>query len=369
MGQERIAIIGAGIAGAATAFFLAEKGLRRLIVFDREAVPGAGSTGRNAAILRTLIPDSLLSGMARQSADFYRHPPKGFSPQPLLNPVGLYLAAGRGHSEELLSWARQDSHISGILLADAAQLYDSVPLLAPGLSAVAYEPREGVLDVHAILQAFLDGAARFGMELRLRTEVLGILSRNGRVVGLETADGAIEADRVVIAGGGWAEALGKKAGCPLPLVPHRRHLLVTEPIPQVDAGWPVVWVVGEEFYFRPESGGLLMCACDAVPVRPEQGESTDPDEIDRIAAKAKRWLPSIGGAGVVRAWAGMRTLAPDHRFVIGPDPRMAGLFWVAGLGGHGITCAPAAGALAAEWIAEGTSRNSAATELSPSRLL
>ncbi len=63
------------------------------------------------------------------------------------------------------------------------------------------------------------------------------------------------AERVIIAGGGWAAELAAKAGCPVPLVPYRRHLLVTEPLPQVDRRWPVVWIQGDEFYFRPEIGG------------------------------------------------------------------------------------------------------------------
>jgi glycine/D-amino acid oxidase-like deaminating enzyme len=83
-----------------------------------------------------------------------------------------------------------------------------------------------------------------------------------------------------------------------------------------------------------------MCACDTVRVSPEQGETTDPAQVERIAAKAAQWLPLLSEARVARAWAGMRTFAPDDRFVIGADPRLRGLYWAAGLGGHGITCAP-----------------------------
>jgi D-arginine dehydrogenase len=159
------------------------------------------------------------------------------------------------------------------------------------------------------------------------------------------------------------------SGYSLPFTPYRRHLLVTEPLPQVSPKWPVIWIVGEEFYFRPESGGLLMSGCDTVKVTPEQAEITDHSELERIAAKAAHWLPSLADARVARAWAGMRTFAPDDLFVVGPDPRLEGLYWVAGMGGHGITCAPAVGTVAADWIAEGKSTHPAAAKLAPDRLI
>ncbi len=192
---------------------------------------------------------------------------------------------------------------------------------------------------------------------------------NGRVLGVETSDGFLEASKVVIANGGWASASNTFSGYALPLTPYRRHLLVTEPLAQVNQRWPVLWVVGEEFYFRPESGGLLMSGCDTVKVIPEQGEVTDHSEIERIAVKAARWLPSLADARVARAWAGMRTFAPDDLFVIGKDPRLQGLYWVAGLGGHGITCAPVVGNMAADCIVDGKSNHPAAAAFAPDRLI
>jgi D-arginine dehydrogenase len=185
---------------------------------------------------------------------------------------------------------------------------------------------------------------------------------------VETSDGFMAASKVVVANGGWASMSNSFSGYALPFAPYRRHLMITEPLSQVNPRWPVIWVVGEEFYFRPESGGLLMSGCDATKVTPEQGEVTDHSEIERIAAKAAQWLPSLTDARVARAWAGMRTFVPDDLFVIGKDPRLQGLYWVAGLGGHGITCAPVVGTLAADWIVDGHSSHPAAAAFAPDRL-
>ncbi|HSW40758.1 MAG TPA: FAD-binding oxidoreductase, partial [Acidobacteriota bacterium] len=310
----------------------------------------------------------LLNSIARQSSGFYRTPPDGFSSEPLVDLVGVYLAAGAEHVPTLRSWydINPEARFEQV---DPPRIYRHIPVLAPGLDMVTFHPEDGVLDVHAILQGYLRGACREGAEICFGCSFLRLRTDNGRVLGIETSDGFMEAEKVVAANGGWASVADSFSGYSLPFTPYRRHLLMTEPLPQADPRWPVVWIVGEEFYFRPESGGLLMSGCDAVKVTPEQGGIADPDQLERIAVKASRWLPSLADTRVAKAWAGMRTFVPDDLFVIGADPRLRGLYWVAGLGGHGITCAPLIGALAADWVADGGSSHPAASRLAPDRLL
>jgi glycine/D-amino acid oxidase-like deaminating enzyme len=177
MNNDRIVIIGAGVAGAATAYFVTRKGLRNVVLLEREKVAGAQSTGRNAAILRTMIPDPLLNRLACQSAEFYHHPPAGFSSEPLVDCVGVYLAAGAEHVSTLKGWC-DDNPEAGVQQGDASEMYKKVPPLAPGLQAVAYKPDDGVLDVHSILQGFLRGASKAGAELRLGCEFNTLRTRN-----------------------------------------------------------------------------------------------------------------------------------------------------------------------------------------------
>ncbi len=368
MSDERIVIIGAGMAGAATAYFLTRKGVRNILLIEREKIAGAQSTGRNAAILRTMIPDPLMGRLARESAGFYRNPPDGFSSEPLVNSVGVYLAARAEHSATLDDWCKKNPE-ANIRRMDASLIYEQIPMLAPGLETAAHSPEDGIMDVHAILQGFLRAATREGAELRVGIEFKKLVIRAGHPAGVETSEGFIEASKVVVANGAWASVASAFSGYSLPFTPYRRHLLITAPLKQANPLWPVIWLVGEDFYFRPESGGLLMSGCDAVKVTPEQGEITDPLELERIAAKAAHWLPSFADVGVARAWAGMRTFAPDEMFVAGVDPRLPGLYWVAGLGGHGITCAPVFGSVAADCIHGGKSSHYAAAVMAPDRLL
>ncbi len=367
MSNDRIVIIGAGMAGAATAYFLTRKGLHNVLLLEREKLAGTQSTGRNAAILRTFIPNPLLNSLARESAEFYHNPPEGFATELLVNDVGVYLAARAENAATLNAWCDQNPE-ADVRRGDASKIYEQIPMLARGLEIAAYKADDGVLDVHSILQGFIRGARRDGAEMRLGIEFHSLQIRDSRLVGIETSDGFIEASKVIIANGAWASISSSFSGYSLPFTPYRRHLLITEVLPQVNPRWPVIWIVGEEFYFRPESGGLLMSGCDTVKVTPEQGVITDQAELERIADKAAHWLPTLADARVARAWSGMRTFAPDEMFVVGADPRLEGLYWVAGLGGHGITCSPVVGRIAADCVKEGKSNHPAASIMAPDRL-
>jgi D-arginine dehydrogenase len=374
MSSARVVIVGAGIAGAATAYFLAQRGCQKVILLDREKQPGVHSTGRNAAILRTAISQPALHALARESKRFYSAPPAGFTDVPLIDPVGLYLAAPGDHDPhlpeagtlaKLKSWLNDPACSTGGVEVDPDQLYAAYPQLAKRLDYAMHFPDEGVFDVDAILSGFLRGARQAGVEIRLCTEATSLEMDGDQVIGVQTNDGPITASQVVLAGGGWAAELATRVKLEQKLQPIRRHILVTARLAELDPRNPVVWVGGDEFYFRPESGGLLMSSCDTEVVSAAQGELAQAEVIEAIAEKAERWLPGFEQLGAAHFWAGMRTFAPDPLFVVGPDSRVQGLHWAAGLGGHGITCGAAVGRLAAEWICDSWSGLPYAQELLP----
>jgi D-arginine dehydrogenase len=141
---------------------------------------------------------------------------------------------------------------------------------------------------------------------------------------------------------------------PLPLRSARRHLaLLIDTDEAPDPRWPFVWHKTESFYFRPESGGLLASGCEVDYVEPAD-VGIDGEAVEQLAERALGMLAGASRARIRRAWAGLRTLTPDGRFVVGPDPRAAGLYWCAGLGGHGMTTSSAVGELLADLVVEGS---------------
>jgi glycine/D-amino acid oxidase-like deaminating enzyme len=342
---ERILILGGGVAGLATAWSLAQRGVHDVVLLERERELAQHSSRKNAAILRSATDDPWVEEIALRGAEFLRAPPRGFADRPLLDRCGV-LIAFEGRAAEPPSWIRRAEEL------DRARLATIAPHLAVPHARFAWFPEEGRIDIDALLLGFERGAREGGVRIETAAGAAELLRRGDAVEGARLADGrTIRAERTLVAAGGWAGRLAAAAGSRVRLRPTRRHLLVTAPDPRVDPRWPVVWVESDSFYARPESGGLLLCACDEVDAEPEFADVV-PAVRDEILAKARRWLPDLSPHRVARCWSGVRTLTADGRFAIGADPDVPGLFWAAGLGGHGMICAPAVGELAAQALLE-----------------
>jgi D-arginine dehydrogenase len=376
MAARRIVVVGGGIAGAAVCWHLAREHGAHVVLLERERRPGTHASARNAAILRSAIRDPQLHALAAASARFYRAPPPGFAPHRLLRDCGVFLAAPAEAADELAAWAQDPECAAGAREVPVARLREAWPLLAPDVARCWWLADDGVVEVHALLHGFLAGASAAGAEVRTGAAVVDLLrDRDGAVCGVRAigpglpVPETLEADAVVLAGGGWAAEPAACAGLPLALHPRRRHLFVTAPLAAVRPDAPVVWLFGEEFYFRPEAGGLLLSGCDETEVEPAHGERSDPAAPAEAARRLARWLPGCAGAPFARASAAMRTFAPDRRFVLGPDPRAPGLHWAAALGGHGISCAYEAGRIVAAAAAGAAPASADAECFAPARLL
>lgn len=377
MARKRILVLGGGLAGLATAWHLAARADLEVTLLERDAGTARRASRVNAGILRTAVDDAALHALARAAADFYHAPPAGFAPAPLLRAVGVVLAAEAGPAAELAAWARDPARGGDLREEDPARLRADWPALAPGLTRCWRAEQDGVLDAAAVGAAFHAGASARGARILTTARALELLrAEDGAVRGVRAVPAGaavpeeLEASAVVLAGGAWATEPAAAARLDLPLRAVRRHLLQTAPHAAVPADAPVVWILGaRECYFRPEAGGLLASACDELEVDPAEGERGSPAEAQRIQAAIARWLPACADAAPLRLRAAMRTFAPDHRFVIGPDPRAAGLYWCAALGGHGLTCAPEVGRLAAAWAAGEDPEAARAAPFLPARLL
>jgi len=365
MSPRSILIIGGGIAGVSTAWWAARGGAD-VVLLERERTLGAHSSGLNAAILRTASATPELCGLARETSAFLESPPDGFSPVPLVDRCGLLLFEGTAEAP-LPPWADDFLACGEVERLDPERARALAPHFAPLGHRAWFFPREGRIDISALLDAFARGARHAGAHFHSGAEVAELVTAGGAVHGARLTDGRVfEADRTVIAAGGWAGRLGERAGSRLALTPLRRHLLVTQVDGRVDPRWPIVWDERAGFYARPESGGLLLCACDQTEVDPDACVA-DPGVKATIARKALRLLPGFANAGATHFWAGMRTFAAVARPAVGPDPDVPGLFWVAGLGGHGMSTSAAVGRLAARALLADSPTAALGDDLMPSR--
>ncbi len=361
-------VIGAGFAGAATAYHLVQRGITDLVLLEQEAVPGFHASGRNAAMIRQCVPDAALLQMARDGAAFLRRLPPEWA-EPVQYKQNGSLLLGSGESWEKLKGDAELGRRLGVEveLWTPAQAKRLVPLLKETeFDGAVWCATDGIADIHALLSGYLKGATFKGVRMRFNCAVRSIrLAADGFEI--VTSQDTFKARTVINAAGAWANVIARMAGAvELPLRPFRRHLFVSPPLDWVDARWPFVWDVTHDIYFRPEGKGLLLSACDQQEMTPGDPPE-DPSVREMLAEKIQRFMPTLSRVTINKSWAGLRTITRDGRFVIGWDPIIKGFFWVAGLGGHGVTTSAAVGALAAELIVAGL--RSKADAFSPDRFI
>ena len=361
MNHFEYVIIGAGFAGAATAYHLARAGVSDVLLLEQESIPGFHSSGRNAAMLRQCVSEPDLTKLARAGAAFIRHQPADWpQPVPFKQNGSLLLGSASGWDKlQRDAEIGRQAGVVGIELWTPEQAKRHVPVLKQAeFDGALWCATDGIVDIHALLSGYLKYAANKGAEIRYNCRVHAVNQVGGHLE-LATNTGAVKAKVLVNASGAWANVLAQLAGArELPLKACRRHLFISPPLDWVDRSWPFVWDVSHDIYFRPEGEGLLLCACDQTELAPGD-PPVDESVKEMLAEKIERFMPALRDVSIAKGWAGMRTLTPDGRFVIGWDPIVENFFWVAGLGGHGMTTSAAAGELAAKLLLSGPGNKSA----------
>jgi D-arginine dehydrogenase len=368
-----IVIIGGGIAGASAAYELAA--FASVIMLERESEWGYHSTGRSAASFTENYGGVVIRRLALASRAFLETPPTAFCDYPLLSPRGMITVAHAGQldllKEEL---ERARALVPNITALEVDAAIRRVPVLRRDyLAGAIIEPDCRDLDVHGIHQGFLRGAKRRGASLLAGAGVEAI-ERVGGCWQIGTGAGLFSAPVIVNAAGAWADQIAEQAGVrPLGLVPKRRTAFnVPAPPDEHINGWPMVNDVAEEFYFKPDAGQLFVSPADATPSAPMDAY---PEDLDvAVGVERLERATTLQVQRVSRAWAGLRTFAPDAAPVVGLDSRADGFFWLAGQGGYGIKTSPALSRACASLIRERRLPDDllelgiTAVELSPGRL-
>ncbi len=370
MQNADVVIVGAGIAGASLAYALVRRGCTDVVILEREDSPGYHTSGRSAAVLSQLDVDEIFMKLSIMSTPFFYSPPEGFSEVPLVHPNGI-LVVGQGAPFRFMRLVARLSRRLGIDSDEwgPQETVERVPALEKTfLDGGVFIPKDGTLDVHALLWGFLNGAKRGGARLLVNAEVTGIRVEGRKVRGVTTRGGEIACRRVVNAAGAWANPIAVLAGAkPLPLTPYRRHIIVTQPRDDFPIGdWPLTMDTSRHFYFRPESGGILASPMDQEPMEPCDAR-TDELQVARTADLLTRFTPKIAPKTITNQWAGLRTIAADRAPIVGEDPEVKGFFWCAGQAGHGMETSPALGEIAAELLLEEGSRRLPPELVAPAR--
>lgn len=349
-----VVVVGAGLAGCAVAWHVAPSA--RVLVLDGADQPGAEATAQNAGMVRRLGEDPFERALATRTHAWLLDPGEDWAAAAPSRRTGAFLglARDRYHLHDGAAHLRARGAVVEACdrPAEVAQALRGSPVPFGW-----WLPDERVADPAAMLAGFLRGARRSRAEVRCGVSVRGLLREGARVVGVDTDRGPVAAGRVVVAAGAWSGVLAARAGLRRPLVPVRRSVFWTAPHAASHPDHPWVWIDDVGIYVRPEGEGWLGSPCDEAIDPPQGFGSKGPLGSEAAASaheKLSRWLPALADARIAGGWTGLRTFAPDRRPVLGADPDAPGLWWAAGLGGFGVTCAFGVGEAVSTWLLGGT---------------
>ncbi len=350
MQTSDVLIIGAGMAGASAAYFLAQQH-QRVLLLERESQPGYHATGRSAAMYVETYGNATVRAITTASKPFYLQPPAGFSDYPLLTPRGALIVGTAADREALrTAFVQRQTLVPNVQWWTSAQIVQRVLLIRPEFADCGiFEPDAMDMDVHAIHQGFLRGAKASGAHLRCDAGVTHIARAPGgwRVT---TPVGEFFAPVLVNAAGAWCDELALLADvASIGLSPKRRTAFTVDaPAGSDISAWPLVINAQESFYFKPDAGVLLLSPANEDPVSPQD---VQPEELDvAIAVDRIETATLLPIRRIKRQWAGLRSFVADKTPVAGFAPDAPGFFWLAGQGGYGIQTAPAMGELVAALV-------------------
>ncbi|MGE5829068.1 MAG: NAD(P)/FAD-dependent oxidoreductase [Micromonosporaceae bacterium] len=360
--QADVVVVGAGIVGAACAYYLAAAGLG-VCVLDRGPVAGGTTGGGEGNLLASDKAPGPELDLILRSLQLWRELGEVLGADTIeLEPKGGLVvaasAAGLDGLRELAASQRQLGVTAIEVVAD--DLTGHEPALAPGLAGGVYYPQD--MQVQPMLAAthLLRTALRRPNVRFHRATVTGLhRGRDGRLAAVQTDAGPVATAAVVNASGTWAGELSARFGAPVPISPRRGFILVTEPLPPT---------VRHKVYAAEYVANIASDATDAQTSAVVEatragtvliGASRERVGFDdrfalpvlrRLAAQAVALFPVLAGVHAIRTYRGFRPYSPDHLPVIGPDPRVPGLLHACGHEGAGIGLAPATGELIASFL-------------------
>ena len=354
MDRADVVIVGGGIIGASIAYHLATRGVRDVVVLEREQL-GGGSTTRNAGGVRLQFSTEINVRLSLRSLPRIEHFEEEMGVDPHLRQVGyLFLITEQRDvapfEESLAMWQRLGVPVQRL---DAAGVHQVFPeLRVDDLRFATLCMRDGYCDPTSLLNGYVARAREKGVKFREHEAVMAMTREGDRVTAVRTAKGDIACNTIVNAAGAWGAEVGKLAGVDLPIKPLRRQIFVTDPVPGLDSDFPLTVEFASGLYFHRESGGVLMGMADPTD-GPGFDASVNWDFLPTLVERALYRLPVLERAKVKTGWAGFYEDTPDKHPIIGAVPGLAGFLCAAGFSGHGIMHAPATGEAIAELIVDG----------------
>ena len=349
-----IVIIGGGVMGASTAYHLASRGVKNILLLEKEQFFGQGATGRCAGGVRYQFSTEINIRLSLISLPMLERFEEEIG-QPIdYRQCGYLILLTNPEDVQQFQYNVQLQHSLGVQTEWLPG--DEIRTLLPMMNledviAGTFYGKDGLADPNSVVMGYINAANRLGATTLGDVEVIKINQEAGKIVSVETTAGKIDTPLVVNAAGPWAGMVGHLADIVIPITPLRRQMLTTTPLPEIPSDFPFVIDFAQSLYFHREGEGLLTGMSNPNEVTGFDQE-VDPDwEITHLESAAKR-MPLLEQAGLLSHWAGLYENTPDAHPIIGATP-ISGFYICAGFSGHGFMHGPVTGKIMSELIIDG----------------
>lgn len=363
-----VVIIGAGIMGCSIAYHMAERGVRDVVVLERDQI-GRGATADAAGGIRLQFSTETNIRLSQISLEYWEQFEERFGVDINLRQQGyLFLLTSQDdvpvfqHNLEL-----QQSlgvPVRWVSPEDIRELNPSV--LVDDVIGGTFCPRDGWADTSTSTMGFAQAARRAGVRIFEESPVSGIVVEGGRVTGVQTGNATIATPLVICCAGPQTNAVSRLAGLDLPIHPYRRMSFITEPFDLIPSTVPMTIEFARSLYFHPESHGFLFGMSNKDEPSSENKVVDDDWMVATVEALIER-APIFEQAEILRGWAGFYEVTPDDNPLVGPVPDLDGFLVAAGFSGHGFMQGPAIGRVVAEIVVDGAASTIDVSAFRPSR--
>lgn len=355
--------------GASTAYHLALRGMRDVVLLESQGFFGQGATGKCAGGIRYQFSTAInirLSQISLPMLERFEAETGQFID--LRYPGYMLLATTEDNIAEFQRNIELQ-HSLGVPTEwlDQDEVRRRAPqIVADDVLAATFHGGDGLADPNGVVAGYINAGRRLGVKAYNAAPVTRIEIEGNQVAAVDTPLGRVATRTIVNAAGPWAGVIGEMAGVPIPIIPIRRQMMVTTPLHELDPNFPFVIDFNRSLYFHRKGGGLLTGMSNPSQA-PGFDESIDEDwELTHLEAAVGR-LPLLAHAGLQSHWAGLYEVTPDAHPIIDRVPDLDGFLVVAGFSGHGFMHGPVAGLLISEMILDGHAHSLDISELSYER--
>ena len=365
--STKVVVIGGGIAGCSVAYHLAKFSWKDTILLERDQLT-SGTTWHAAGLIGQLGTTATITKLRKYSLNLYKELEKTTELSTGLKQNGaITVASSKERLQELLRQATSAKLFDvNVEVLDKQQIKNLYPVINDqDILGGVHMPEDGQADPVGVTNVLAKAARMEGVQIFEKTPVTKILVKNKRITGVETLEGKIDCEYVVLATGMWSRQIGEEIGVSVPLYPNEHFYIITEPMKDLPKDLPVLRDYNDSLYLKEDAGKMLVGIFEPgaknafkekgiVPNDFSFGEFPDDfDHFEPYLEKSFKRLPILENAGIRKFFSGPESFTPDTQYLLGETPEVDNLFTCCGFNSIGIASSGGAGRVTAEWMING----------------